>query len=61
MKATEKQIKEWKEKADKWDNLALEIAKYYENKDGEYDEDNPEESGNLCDIGEKAAIAFGWM
>lgn len=59
---TEKQIKEFKIKADKWDALSNEIAKCYCNEDGEYDEDNPEiEDADLGTIGEIAASAFGWL
>ena len=56
-KPTPSQIKEWKLKAEKWDKLGDEIAKYYE---GENNED-PEMEGDLCDIGEAAAMAFGWL
>ena len=50
-----------KEKADKWDKLSSEIDKFYLNKEGEYDEENPEEKGDLITIGERAATAFGWI
>jgi len=40
-----------KAKAEKWDNLDAELAECYE-EDSESD---------LCDIGEKAAIAFGYL
>ncbi len=60
--ATEIEINEWKEKSDKWDKLGAEIAKCYENEEGEYDEDNPEiEGADLGTIGEMAAMAFGWL
>lgn len=55
------QIIEAKEKADKWDLLKSEIDKFYCDKEGEFSEDNPEEEGDLITIGEKAAIAFGWL
>jgi len=40
-------------KSDKWDELEEEIGSFYE------DEDN--EEGNLCAIGETCAIAFGYL
>jgi len=59
---TQKEIQEWKTKAEQWDKLGAEIAKCYENEQGEYDEDNPEiEDADLCTIGEMAATAFGWL
>jgi hypothetical protein len=62
MDYTQEQIQEWKNKAEKWDKLEVEISKCYCNKDGEYDEDNPEyEDADLCTIGEMAASAFGWL
>lgn len=48
-------------KAEKWDKLGKEISKYYLNKDGEYDEINPENNGHLGSIGEVSATAFGWL
>lgn len=59
--AYEAGIKLMKDKADKWDKLEAEVAKYYCNKEGEYDEDEPEEDGDLCDIGEACASAMGWL
>jgi hypothetical protein len=56
-KPTIKEIEEWKKKAEKWDKLGEKIAKYYEGENGE----EPEEAGDLCDIGEQACIAYGWM
>lgn len=51
----------WKGKADKWDALYEEVSKCYCNKDGEYDEDNPEtEDADLCTIGEIACSHLGW-
>ncbi|SHG86186.1 hypothetical protein SAMN05443549_107161 [Flavobacterium fluvii] len=49
-------------KAEKWDKLNDEIGKYYEN-DTEDDEENEDEEfeGSLLDIGETAAIAFGYL
>jgi hypothetical protein len=62
MEYTKEQIKEWKAKAEKWDELDAKISKCYCNSDGDYDEDNPEiEDADLCTIGEMAAISFGWM
>lgn len=55
---TEKQIKEWKVKAEKWDALDEKIGKYYVDENGDELE---EEGGDLCDIGEAAAIAFGYL
>ena len=47
------------EKAAKWDALKIEIAKFYGDGDGgELDDDD---GGDLCSIGEKAAIAFGFL
>jgi regulator of RNase E activity RraB len=60
-KISQKQIEEWKRKAEKWDALDDDISKYYCNKDGEVDEDNPEKNGDLGDIGEVAARALGWL
>lgn len=57
----DQKLKEWKEKAEKWDVLGGKIASFYINKEGEYDEDQPENDGDLNDIGEVAATAFGWL
>jgi hypothetical protein len=43
-------------RSEKWVSLAAEIGAFY----GE-DEDEGEDEGNLCDIGETAAMAFGYM
>jgi len=59
MEYTSEQIKEWKDKAEKWDNLDKKIAKFYVDKDGNELPDG--EGGDLADIGETAAIAFGWL
>lgn len=58
MQYTEEQIQQWKRKAEKWDELDEKIGRFY---DGE--EDNEEEGieGDLCDIGEVAAMAFGYL
>ena len=58
---SEQQIAEWKTKAEKWDALDKEISKFYVDVDGEYNEENPERHGDLGDIGEEAARAFGWL
>lgn len=50
-----------KRKAEMWDTLSEKISKFYVNAEGEYDEDKPENGGDLTDIGEIAAIAFGWL
>ena len=52
-----KQIKALKWKADKWDALDQKISKYYP----EEEEENSDEEGDLLDIGEHAARAFGYM
>lgn len=56
---TEQQIQEWKSKAEKWDALETKIASYY------YDENDNDlefgQGGDLCDIGEVAAMAFGFL
>ena len=53
---------QFKIKAEKWDKLDDEIGKYYEN-DTDDDEENEDEEfeGSLLDIGETAAIAFGYL
>jgi hypothetical protein len=58
---SDKELSELRAKAEKWDKLGEEIAKYYTNSNGDYDEENPEEDGDLCSIGEVAATAFGWI
>jgi len=48
-----------KDKAEKWDKLGEKIATFYT-----FDEEGNEledEGGDLCDIGEAAASAFGWL
>lgn len=50
---------EWKEKAEKWDALEDKISKFYFDDDGEEKEDD--DGGDLCDIGEAAAMAFGFL
>lgn len=60
--ATEQQIKEWEQKAQKWDSLEEKIAACYgkETEDGEWEE-NKDDGTDLCTIGEIAATAFGWL
>ena len=48
-------------KAEKWDNLCNTIQEFYCDDTGEYNEENPVRKGDLCDIGEVAAYATGWM
>ena len=49
------------DKAAKWDALDEKISKFYNNEEGEYDEENPEADGDLGTIGEIAATAFGYL
>jgi hypothetical protein len=42
---------QYKVKADKWDELDEKIGRFYSE-----DDDNEDEEGNLCDIGEVAAL-----
>jgi len=52
-------LREAVKKAERWDKLNEKIGKYYQE---EQDEDyNDEFEGNLCDIGETAALAFGYL
>lgn len=61
---TPKMVEEWigeysnqfKEKAEKWDKLDVKIGRFYKE-----DEDYIQEDGNFLDIGEVAAIAFGYL
>jgi len=55
------QIEKYKNKAEKYDELMREISKFYLDEDGEFTEDNPENTGDLCDIGEIAASHFGFI
>lgn len=57
-----KQLLPFIRKSEKWDKLDDEIGKYYEN-DIDDDEENEDEEfeGSLLDIGETAAIAFGYL
>lgn len=56
---TPKQIQEWKTKAEKWDALEEKISKFYFDEEG--DELPDDAGGDLVDIGEAAARAFGYM
>lgn len=44
--------------SDKWDALDKKIGKYYKDYD---DEEDCENEGSLLEIGEDAAIAFGYL
>lgn len=50
-----KNIALWKEKSDKWDALDNIISEFYP------EDDNGEIDGDLADIGEIAARAFGYL
>jgi hypothetical protein len=56
---TAKQIAEWKDKAAKWDKLKSDIEAFYFDDEG--NELESDEGGDLADIGETAAIAFGLL
>lgn len=56
---TKEQISIWKIKSEKWDALDEKISKYYVDKDGNELPDDG--GGDLADIGEAAAIAFGYL
>jgi hypothetical protein len=58
---TQEQIEQWEKKAEKWDALETEIGKYYPDLDENDNEIDPIKEGDLTDIGEVAAIAFGFM
>jgi len=47
-----------KQTAEKWNRLGNEIETFYFDEDGN---ERPEDYGDLCDIGEVAAAAFGWL
>lgn len=63
MKITTEEYISLKRKAEKWDELGKQIAKFYvpENWDGESDLEDYDGGGDLGDIGEVAASAFGWL
>ena len=64
-----KQIETWKRKAQQWDELEDKISKFYPElnetrNEGTISNDNEEgedEGGSLIDIGEAAAMAFGYI
>lgn len=56
-----KEYEEIKSKSEKWDALGKQIEKFYCDESGEYSEDSPENNGDLADIGEAAAMAYGWL
>jgi hypothetical protein len=58
---TNEQILLWKEKAEKWDALRDEISKYYSENDDEDKDEDFDDSMGLIGIGEKAAVAFGFL
>ena len=55
---TKKQVEGWKAKADKWDALEDKISKFYIDPEGN---EWPNEKYDLVDIGEAAAMAFGFL
>lgn len=56
---TNDQIEVWKQKAEKWDKLGKEIAAFYLDENGNELEEGG--GGDLADIGEVAAISYGWL
>lgn len=52
---TPAEIKEWQEKARKWDALNEKISKFYK------DDESEDAEGALDTIGEIAAAAFGYL
>lgn len=54
-----RELEELRAKAEKWDALDMKIAKYYVDENGDELPDDP--GGDLTDIGEAAAHAFGWL
>lgn len=57
--ALKEEVEKLSVKAKKWDALDDKISKFYFNDEGEEIEDS--EGGDLCDIGEVAARAFGYL
>ena len=51
----------YKIKSEKWDKLDEKIGKFYENDIDDEENEDGEDEGNLIDIGEVAAIAFGYL
>jgi hypothetical protein len=61
-KMFDSEINKYKKKAEKWDKLGNEIEKYYESEDEDNNDDEYDrEEGNLLDIGEAAASAYGYL
>jgi len=56
---TQNEIEEMMDKANKWDALEKRIASFYFDEDG--NELLDDEGGDLLDIGEVAAMAFGFL
>lgn len=56
----ENKANQYKTKSDKWDKLDEEIGRFYEN-DWEELSDADSEEGDLADIGEVEAQAFGYL
>ena len=54
-------IEKYKIKSEKWDKLDEKIGKIYENDIDDEENEDGEDEGNLIDIGEVAAIAFGYL
>ena len=54
-------IEKYKIKSEKWDKLDEKIGKFYENDIDDEENEDGEDEGNLIDIGEVAAIAFGYL
>ncbi len=50
------ELKKLRDRSRKYQDLSNEISKFYVDDDG-----NEIEDGDLCDIGECAAIHFGWL
>ena len=54
-------IEKFKIISEKWDKLDEKIGKFYENDIDDEENEDGEDEGNLIDIGEVAAIAFGYL
>lgn len=59
-KPTQKEVEQWKKKAEKWDALDKVISEYYI-EPGEEGYDAAKDDNGLLGIGEDAARAFGYM
>ena len=57
----EAMIEKYKIKSEKWDKLDEKIGKFYENDIDDEENEDGEDEGNLIDIGEVVAIAFGYL